>query len=144
GVALGGIVSDRAGRAPSAAAFALASGVLSIVLGTLAAAPWPLVVAVGCVLGLLISADSAIYSTLVTETVPAGRLGSAQAIQASLGFLSASVAPAVAGLAMDVGLGWPGVFATAGAASILAAGVMAAQIPGRSTPFRRARSSASG
>ncbi|MDE3112306.1 MAG: MFS transporter [Chloroflexota bacterium] len=143
GVSLGGLVSDRAGRHASAAVFALASGVLSIVLGTLGAAPWPVVVAVGCLLGLLISADSAIYSTLVTETVPAERLGSAQAIQASIGFLAASAAPAAAGLATDVGLGWPGVFATAGAASILAAVVMAAQIPGRSRPFRRARSSAS-
>ncbi len=144
GVPFGGLVSDRAGRAASAAVFALGSGVLSVVLGTLAAAPWPAIVVVGCVLGLLVSADSAIYSTLVTEIVPAERLGSAQAIQASIGFLAASLAPAVAGLAMDAGLGWPGVFAIAGAASILAAAIMAAQIPGRSTPFRRARSSASG
>lgn len=144
GVPFGGLVSDRAGRAASAAVFALGSGVLSIVLGTLGAAPWPLIVVVGCLLGLLVSADSAIYSTLVTETVSADRLGSAQAIQASVGFLAASVSPAVAGLATDVGLGWPGVFAIAGAASILAAAIMAAQIPGRSTPFRRARSSASG
>jgi MFS family permease len=66
------------------------------------------------VYGLLQSADSAIYSTAITEVAPPGRLGSAQALQAVIGFGATLVAPMAAGLALDAGLGWGGVFVLAG------------------------------
>lgn len=120
-VFLGGWVSDHLGRAGTALAAALASGSLAFVFGALGAAPWPLLLAVGFVYSGLVAADSAVYSTTVTELAPAGKVGSAQAIQAFIGFGAGSIGPPAAGLALDLGLGWVAVFGVAGAASILCA-----------------------
>ena len=113
-VFLGGWASDRFGRARSAFAIALASGAISLTFGALFDAPWTLVLLVGAVYGGLIGADSAIYSTAVTELAPAGRIGSAQAIQAVAGFGIGSLGPVVAGAALDLGTGWLGPFVVAG------------------------------
>jgi hypothetical protein len=40
---------------------------------------WWLVIAIGCLYGLLLAADSSIYSATVAEVAPEGQLGSAQA-----------------------------------------------------------------
>lgn len=120
-VFIGGWVSDHFGRARTALVAALASGALAFVFGALGAAPWPVLLAVGFVYSGLIAADSAVYSTTVTELAPAGKVGSAQAIQAFLGFGAGSIGPPAAGLALDLGLGWVAVFGVAGAASILGA-----------------------
>lgn len=120
-VFIGGWVSDHFGRARTAFAAAIASGTLAFVFGALGAAPWPVLLAVGFVYSGLIAADSAVYSTTVTELAPAGKVGSAQAIQAFLGFGAGSIGPPAAGLALDLGLGWVAVFGVAGAASILGA-----------------------
>ena len=120
-VFIGGWVSDHLGRAGTALIAALASGALAFVFGALGSAPWPLLLAVGFVYSGLVAADSAVYSTTVTELAPPGKLGSAQAIQAFLGFGAGSIGPPAAGLALDLGLGWVAVFGVAGAASILCA-----------------------
>ncbi len=114
GVWLGGSLSDRLGRARTALGVAAASGLLSLVFGFLGSAPWPLLLVAGMAYGLAISADSAVYSTSVTELAPPGRLGSAQAIQALCGFGATVIAPVAAGFALDFGLGWPGVFILGG------------------------------
>lgn len=120
-VFIGGWASDQLGRAGTALIAALASGALAFVFGALGSAPWPLLLAVGFVYSGLVAADSAVYSTTVTELAPTGKLGSAQAIQAFLGFGAGSIGPPAAGLALDLGLGWVAVFGVAGAASILCA-----------------------
>ena len=120
-VFLGGWASDRFGRARSAFAIALASGAISLTFGALFDAPWTLVLLVGAVYGGLIGADSAVYSTAVTELAPAGRIGSAQAIQAVAGFGIGSLGPVVAGAALDLGTGWLGPFVVAGAVGIACA-----------------------
>jgi len=120
-VFIGGWASDQLGRAGTALIAALASGTLAFVFGALGSAPWPLLLAVGFVYSGLVAADSAVYSTTVTELAPTGKLGSAQAIQAFLGFGAGSIGPPAAGLALDLGLGWVAVFGVAGAASILCA-----------------------
>lgn len=114
GVWLGGWLSDSGGRARTALLIALVSGGLALGLGLLAGAPWPLLLLIGCLLGLLTAADSAIYSTAVAEQAPPGKLGSAQACQAVIGFSASLLAPMAAGLALDLGFGWSGVFALAG------------------------------
>lgn len=114
GVWLGGWFSDRWGRPRAALALAVASGGLSLVFGWLGGLAWPLLVAVGCVYGLLLAADSGIYSTAITELAPPGRLGSAQAAQAFLGFLTTIVAPVAAGAVLDLGAGFGGAFLLAG------------------------------
>jgi MFS family permease len=72
------------------------------------------VIAVGCLYGLLLAADSSIYSATVTEVAPEDQLGSAQAAQAFTASTASSVAPVVAGLVLDLGGGYGGAFAVAG------------------------------
>lgn len=121
GVFLGGWISDRLGRARSALIIAISSGALSLGFGFLHAAPWAVLAAVGCLYGLLTSADSAIYSTAITEWSPPGRLGSAQALQAFIGFGATVLAPVVAGWMLDLGASWGAVFAVGGVITIVMA-----------------------
>ncbi|HLI26264.1 MAG TPA: MFS transporter [Chloroflexota bacterium] len=121
GVWLGGALSDRLGRAPTALAIALASGALSLAYGWLAAGGWTLSVTLGCLYGLLVAADSAVYSTAITEVAPPGQVGSAQAVQAAIGFLAAALAPVAGGLALDAGGGYGSVFALAGGIGLVLA-----------------------
>jgi MFS family permease len=72
----------------------------------------------------LTAADSAIYSTAVTEVAPPDELGSAQAAQAFIGFLATAVAPVAAGFVLDLGGGFGGAFALAGLASLAGAAVL--------------------
>ena len=121
GVFIGGWLSDRVGRARSAMLYALGSGALSIGFGALYFAPWPALIAIGAIYGALVAADSAVYSTAVTELAPLGRVGSAQAIQAVAGFGIGSLGPVVAGATLDLGAGWIGPFAIAGIVGVVAA-----------------------
>lgn len=114
GVWLGGHFSDRWGRARAALAIALSSGTLSLAFGWLAGLPWELLLVIGCAYGLLMGADSAVYSTAVTELAPEGQLGSTQAAQAFIGFSASAIAPVAAGLVLDAGGGFGGVFILAG------------------------------
>jgi MFS family permease len=135
GVWLGGWLSDRLDRRRSALLVALSSGLLSLLFGWLGLAPWPLLLAIGCLYGLLQSADSAIYSTAITELAPPGRLGSAQALQALIGFGATVLAPLAGGLMLDLGFGWPGVFLLAGLVGILLAlPLLAADQPAAARP----------
>ena len=102
GPVLGGAVSDRFGRAPSAIAIFAFSGLLSLAFGWMVGAPWFLLVGVACALGWAISADSSIYTTAATETAPPGALGSTMALQAFLGFMGGVAGPVVIGAALDV------------------------------------------
>lgn len=114
GVWLGGWLSDRWGRARAALAIALSSGCISLGFGWLGAGAWSVLVVIGCLYGLLVAADSGVYSTAVTELAPADQIGSAQAAQAFLGFLATALAPVVAGLILDLGGGFGGAFTMAG------------------------------
>ncbi len=121
GVFVGGWASDRIGRARSALLYALGSGAISLGFGTLLQAPWPALIVIGALYGAIVAADSAVYSTAVTELAPAGRVGSAQAIQSVAGFGIGSIGPVVAGATLDLGAGWIGPFAVAGALGIASA-----------------------
>jgi MFS family permease len=55
----------------------------------------------GFIYGLMTAADSAIYVTAAIELAPPERTGSAQAIQAFLGFLVGAVVPTLAGSILD-------------------------------------------
>jgi MFS family permease len=121
GVWFGGWLSDRLGRAPAAAGIATASGAIGLGFGWLAGAPWQVLLAVGCVYGVLMAADSGIYSAAVTEWSPRGQLGSAQASQAFIGFLASTISPVAAGWVLDQGGGFPGAFALGGLASLAGA-----------------------
>lgn len=136
GVTLGGYCSDRWGRARAALAIAAASGLLSLIFGWLAHLPWMLLFAIGCLYSLLVGADSAIYSTSITELAPPNQLGSAQAAQAFLGFTATAVAPIAAGLVLDAGGGFGGAFTLAGLVGLLGASLL---VPLARQPYHRLR-----
>ncbi len=121
GVWIGGWLSDRWGRARSAAAIAAASGLMSLAFGFLGATPWVVLIGIGCVFGALLAADSGIYSAAVTEYAPDGHLGSAQAAQAFIGFMASSISPVAAGMVLDLGGGFGGAFLLGGLASLAGA-----------------------
>ena len=102
GPVMGGAISDRFGRSASAGGIFILSGVCSLAIGWMIAAPWVMIVALACVLGWAISADSSIYSTALTETAPPGRLGSTMAVQAFLGFMGGTLGPVFIGGILDV------------------------------------------
>jgi MFS family permease len=99
-VFLGGALSDRVGRAGSAALIFTASGLMSLAAGWLLPFPGPLV-ALGFLYGFATAADSAIYSTAAVELAPRDAVGSVQAVQSFIGFGVAAAAPVVAGHILD-------------------------------------------
>ena len=102
GPVMGGAISDRFGRAASAGGIFILSGACSLAIGWAIAAPWVAIVALACVLGWAISADSSIYSTALTEVAPPGRLGSTMAVQAFLGFMGGTLGPVFIGGILDI------------------------------------------
>lgn len=102
GPVMGGAISDRFGRAASASGIFILSGVCSLIIGWIIAAPWMIIVVLACVLGWAVSADSSIYSTALTETAPPGRLGSTMAVQAFLGFMGGTLGPVFIGGILDI------------------------------------------
>jgi MFS family permease len=91
GCVLAGLAADRAGRTTVTMAAMAMSGASAVAAGLLfGAAPW-IVLAVGLVWGITVVADSAQFSTAVSELAPSGTAGSALAIQTATGFLLTGV-----------------------------------------------------
>ena len=86
GCYVGGVLGDRWGR-PQATALAMAiSGACALTIGALLGAnPW-LVLGVGIVWGITVVADSAQFSTAVTEYANQSYVGTALTLQLALGF----------------------------------------------------------
>lgn len=83
----GGILADTRGREWLVTAAMIVSGACSLLIGlTFGASLW-IVVTVALIWGFFVIADSAQFSVLVTESVPAHAVGTALTIQTSLGFL---------------------------------------------------------
>ena len=102
GPLIGGAISDRLGRARTAAGIFALSGACSWAIGWLVEVPWPLVVGVAVVYGWTISAGSSVYSTSVIESAAPDDLGSTLAMQAFLGFMGGVFGPVLAGVVPDV------------------------------------------
>ena len=122
GVFVGGALSDRLGRCASAALIFSLSGVCSLVVGWLLGAPPVLLIVLGFVYGFVTAADSAIYSTAITELSPPGKVGSTQAVQSFIGFAIGSIVPVIAGAILDVarsGAGWGLAFSFNGALAVV-------------------------
>ncbi len=82
-----GLVSDRRSR-PEAAAQALRwSGSVAVVIGFLVDAPAPIVLGLGLVWGFWVVADSAQFSTIVTEVTEPTYTGTALTVQLAAGFV---------------------------------------------------------
>jgi MFS family permease len=103
----GGWAADRMGRVRLVTIAMAASGTCALLVGFLyGASPWLLVPLVWA-WGVFVIADSAQFSALVTEVAPAHAVGTALALQTSLGFLltTASI-QLVAVLAESAGWRW--------------------------------------
>jgi MFS family permease len=82
----GGVLGDRIGR-PETTALAMAvSGTCALLIGLFLDAPTWAVLAVGLVWGFTVVADSAQFSTLVTEHADQAYVGTALTMQLALGF----------------------------------------------------------
>lgn len=107
---LGGVLGDRWGRTPTTMVSLAASGTCALVIGLLADAPRPLLLAVGLVWGFTVIPDSAQYSTMVTELADPAYVGTALTLQLALGFLLTVVTIWLVPL-LENGLTWRWAFA---------------------------------
>jgi MFS family permease len=91
GSVIAGVWADRIGR-ERVTIWALAvSGLCSLAIGWLIAAPTPLLIGLALVWGFAIVADSAQFSAVVTEVAPPHAVGTALTMQTSLGFALTAV-----------------------------------------------------
>jgi len=102
GPLMGGAISDRFGRAVSAMTIFSLSVVCFLAIGWLGSMPWIMIVGVAVILGWSVAADSAIYSTGITEVSNPTQLGSAMALQAFVGVMSGFIGPIMFGGLLDL------------------------------------------
>ena len=91
GCVAAGALADRLGRTTVTVAAMALSGSSAIAAGLLFGAPTVIVLAVVVVWGITVVADSAQFSTAVSELAPPGTAGSALALQTAAGFLLTGV-----------------------------------------------------
>lgn len=84
---LGGVLADRWGRVRTTSAAMLVSGVCALLVGALFAQPLPILLPLLLIWGVAVVADSAQFSTAVSELAPREYVGTALTLQTSLGFL---------------------------------------------------------
>ena len=107
----GGIVSDRWGRTTLTMAAMALSGVCALLIGlTFGGPPW-LTLLVGIVWGVTVIADSAQFSTAVTELSPPAYVGTALTTQTSVGFALTMISIWLIPPLADV-VGWRWAFAS--------------------------------
>jgi MFS family permease len=83
---VGGLLGDRWGRPETTAAMMAVSGVCALVVGLAGAWSAAAALVVGLVWGFAVVADSAQFSTLVTELADQAYVGTALALQLAVGF----------------------------------------------------------
>jgi MFS family permease len=98
GCVVAGVVADRLGRTTVTIAAMAASGACAIACGLLFGAPAWLVFVVALAWGVTVVADSAQFSSAVSELAPPGTAGSALSLQVAAGFLLTSVTILILGL----------------------------------------------
>lgn len=110
GCVWGGLAADRRGREWLVTVAMAASGACAVLIGLTFGQPIWVVAAVAIVWGFFVVADSAQFSALVTESVPAHAVGTALTLQTSLGFLLTMVSIQLVPPAQAM-LGWRWAFA---------------------------------
>ncbi len=100
--ALAGSLSDRFGRVRTIQVIMFSSAACSLLFGWIR--PWPaiVVILISLIYGILVTAESSVLSTSVTELVPFEYLGSAMAVQSFVGWAAAAIAPVVFGMVLDL------------------------------------------
>ena len=87
----GGLVADRIGRARLVTWAMAASGACALLIGLAYGHSWWLLAPVALTWGFFVIADSAQFSVLITEQVPAHAVGTALTMQVSMGFLLTTI-----------------------------------------------------
>jgi MFS family permease len=114
GCAAGGMLGDRVGREATTAVFMACSGACALTIGLL---PTALAVAVALAWGFTVIADSAQFSTLVTEHADQAYVGTALGLQLAVGFtLTVATIWLIPVLEAAVGWRWAFAFLTPGPA----------------------------
>jgi MFS family permease len=98
GCVAGGALADRLGRTTLTIAAMAISGTSAVAAGLLFGGPTVVVLVVVVVWGISVVADSAQFSTAVSELAPPGTAGSALALQTATGFLLTAATIVVVGL----------------------------------------------
>jgi MFS family permease len=130
GCIAGGLVADRIGRTVTTAGAMAASGAAAIATGLLLGRPPALVLAVAAAWGIAVIADSAQFSAAISELADPRRIGSALALQTSIGFLLTAVSIQTLPFMLRAG-GWPLAF---GVLSVGPAGGCVAMLRLRARP----------
>ena len=107
---LGGVLGDAWGRTRTTAAAMAISGSCAILAGFVFGGPWPIVLAVGLVWGLTVVADSAQFSTIVSEVCDQLYVGTALTVQLAIGFSLTVVTIWLVPILRD-SIGWEWTFA---------------------------------
>jgi MFS family permease len=117
GCVAGGLLGDRWGRPQTTAAMMVASGTCAIMVGLVAQWSAWLALAVGLVWGFTVVADSAQFSTIVTELADQAYVGTALTLQLAAGFtLTVATIWLIPVLEHDVGWKWAFAFLAPGPA----------------------------
>ena len=107
GSAVAGAIADRVGRTTTTIVAMATSGSSAIIAGILFGAPVWIVVIVALIWGASVVADSAQFSSAVSELAPPGTAGSALSVQTAVGFSLTSVTILGVGLIDPTGAdGW--------------------------------------
>ena len=107
GCVAAGAIADRAGRTVTTIVAMAISGTSAVVAGLLFGAPAWLILVVAVIWGVSVVADSAQFSSAVSELAPPGTAGSALSVQVASGFvLTAVTIIAIGLLAPDDGDAW--------------------------------------
>ncbi len=106
----GGVLSDRWDRARSAAAMMAVSGTCALTIGVVAGVSTTAAMVVALVWGFTVIADSAQFSTLVTEEAQQAYVGTALTLQLALGFTLTVVTIWLVPVLVDA-VGWRWAFA---------------------------------
>jgi MFS family permease len=109
GCVWGGLVADRLGRERLVIIALAASGACALFIGLTFGRSWWLLAPVALAWGFFVIADSAQFSVLVTESVPAHAVGTALMAQTSLGFLLTTLTIQLIPPAVDA-VGWAWAF----------------------------------
>jgi len=107
---LGGVLGDRWGRTKTTAVMMGLSGACALTIGLLFEAPLWLLLIVGSIWGFTVIADSAQFSTMVTELADQAYVGTALTLQLAVGF-SLTVATIWLVPELETALGWRWAFA---------------------------------
>ena len=91
GCVWGGVVADRIGRARLVTLAMAISASCAVAIGAAWGQSWWLLAPLALVWGFFVIADSAQFSVLVTESVPAHAVGTALTLQVSIGFLLTTI-----------------------------------------------------